>query len=74
MRTTLALDEDVFKVAKSLAQCQKVSLGHVISDLARRGLQSQERVSAPKGFPMFNVSPKAQPLTPEDVRSLDDET
>ena len=39
MRTTLDLDEDILRVAKHLAQERAQSLGRVLSDLARQGLQ-----------------------------------
>ena len=38
MRTTLTIDGDVLAAARDLAQAQRVSIGRVISDLARRSL------------------------------------
>jgi hypothetical protein len=40
MRTTLSIEDDVLYAAKSLARRQSRSLGEVISDLARRSLQT----------------------------------
>jgi hypothetical protein len=37
-RTTLDLDDDVLATAKAIARDRGVSLGRVLSDLARRGL------------------------------------
>jgi len=40
MRTTLDLDEDVLQVARELAAMRTSTAGRVLSDLARRGLES----------------------------------
>ena len=41
MRTTLALDDDVFAFARSEAQRQRISIGEAISRLARDGIRSR---------------------------------
>lgn len=41
MRTTLDIDVDVLAVAKELAASQRKTAGKVISELARKGLQSR---------------------------------
>jgi hypothetical protein len=38
MRTTLDIDDDVLQAAKELAEREKKTAGHVLSDLARRGI------------------------------------
>jgi hypothetical protein len=67
VRTTLNIDDDVLRAARSLAALQGKALGQVISELARRGLRP-----APPAFhedlPVFDVSEKAPPITPEMVR------
>ena len=40
MRTTLSIEDDVLYAAKSLARREGRTLGEVISDLARRALQT----------------------------------
>ncbi|HYU42030.1 MAG TPA: antitoxin [Vicinamibacteria bacterium] len=73
MRTTVDVDTDVLQAARSLARSQRRSLGRVLSDLARRGL-APRREDSRRGFPVFQVSPDAPPLTSETVaRALDDE-
>jgi hypothetical protein len=72
MRTTLSLDEDILRAAKSLAQAQAISLGAAVSELARRGLQ-RSRPAGTDDFPVFRVSPNARAITLEDVKSLEDE-
>jgi len=74
MRTTLQLDEDVYEAARSLAAAEGVSLGTVISRLARQGLAPKSRVRVRNGFPVFDVPDDAQAITPEMVkRAQDDE-
>ncbi len=46
MRTTLTIDDDVFFEAKRKAAAEKISIGSVLSDLARQALQAQEPVAA----------------------------
>lgn len=69
MRTTLQIDDDILRVARSLARSEGKSLGEVVSELARKGL----RPARPKrpdatGFPTFDIPADAPPLTPEMVR------
>jgi hypothetical protein len=75
MRTTLNLDPDIAQAARALARARAQSLGRVLSDLARRGLES-EAAKGPhpaSGFPVFRVSPGARPLTLEAVKQDEDE-
>ena len=69
MRTTLQLDEDVYRAAKSLAQAEQKSLGEVVSSLARKALAPDPRIRESSGFPVFSVSPGAAPITNEMVRA-----
>lgn len=69
MRTTLQLDEDVYRAAKSLAEREQKSMGEVISRLARRALAPDPRISESNGFPVFTVSPGAAPITNEMVKA-----
>ncbi len=41
MRTTLALDDDVFAYARERAQRERISIGQAISKLARDGMRKQ---------------------------------
>lgn len=42
MRTTLAIDDDVFLQARRLARERHISLGAVVSSLLREGIRSQQ--------------------------------
>ena len=75
MRTTLRLDDDVLRAARSLARTERKTVGQVVSELARRGLAPRPNRPSerPSAVPVFDVSPEAPPLTPEMVReALDD--
>ena len=76
MRTTIALDDDVYAAAEHLSRVSGERLGKVISKLARRGL---ERKPSPvrKGerrFPTFEI-PAGTPIIPATriERVLDEE-
>jgi hypothetical protein len=71
MRTTVDLDEDILKVAKHLAQERAQSLGRVLSDLARQGLQPLAHPKVRAGvIPTFPRKPGAQPVTMQTVKDL----
>jgi hypothetical protein len=73
VRTTLSLDEDVLSVARAVAAAEGVSLGEVVSRLARQGMTNTARV-AEADLPFFKVPADAPPITSEMVRrALDEE-
>ena len=73
VRTTLSLDAEVLAAARRIAQARSKSIGEVISELARRGLAGRAKVSAHKGFPVFQVPRDASPITLDDVKRDEDE-
>jgi len=73
MRTTLTLDPDVMSAARQIARARSKSIGEVISELARKGLETRGKVKSRQGFPVFQVSKNAAPLTPEDIHRAEDE-
>jgi hypothetical protein len=73
MRTTLELDDEVLAAARRIAAARSKSLGQVISDLARRGLETRPKITTRRGFPVFQVPGNARPLTLDDVRRDEDE-
>jgi hypothetical protein len=46
MRTTLAIDEDVFNIARQKAQREHVSIGAAVSELMRAGIRSLQMPAA----------------------------
>jgi hypothetical protein len=73
MRTTLTLDDDVLRAARSLARARALSLGAAVSELARTGLLQRRTSAEPAAFPAFDVPADAPTITLEDVRALEDE-
>lgn len=71
MRTTLDIEDDVLSVAKHLAQERQQSLGRVVSDLVRRGLQPAVQASVYAGaIPVLARKPGARPVTAQAVSEL----
>jgi len=60
MRTTLTLADDIYEAAKTLAASSGESLGKVISQLARRGLQPQDLGRAHGELAVFSVPATAE--------------
>jgi hypothetical protein len=69
----LDIDDDVLAAAKELARGADTSAGKVLSDLARRGLNAQEKRGAKLrgGVPVF--ASRGEVITSEHVRRLMDE-
>ncbi len=68
----MRLDDDVLNAARSIAGQQGRTLGDVLSELARRGLQPRQPRRSGL-IPAFDVSAATPSLTPEMVReALDD--
>ena len=59
MRTTLTLDDDVYKAALKMSRKSGERLGKVVSRLARTAL--------PRRFPVFAVSPNAPTMSVESI-------
>lgn len=77
MRTTLDIADDVLFAAREMARKEKRSCGEVISELARRALQSQGMVAGEGESEFYGFRPLPQRgvvVTKEIVdRLLDDE-
>jgi hypothetical protein len=74
MRTTLAIDDDVMAAARSLAQRQRMSVGEVISPLARQALGREvARAGSRNGVPLLPTGPDARPVMLELVNQFRDE-
>jgi hypothetical protein len=57
MRTTLELDDDLLTEVRLLARQQGVTLGHLISELARQSLLAKSAPRVRNGIPL--LVPKA---------------
>ncbi len=74
MRTTLTIDDDILRAAKTLAGQRKASIGAVISELARKGLNREPCLRyETEGVPVFEVREGAPVFGPDEVdRALED--
>ena len=74
MRTTISIDDDVLLAAKSLAHRDGSSIGAVISELARKGLNGgalDNKAPENDGFHGFRPLPKrGKPVTNELIDRL----
>lgn len=76
MRTTLAIDDDVFAYARAHAQRERISLGEAVSRLARQGIAAQGRPRTVRASPKSRYAllpARAETITTEHVRALMDE-
>jgi hypothetical protein len=80
MRTTLDLPEDLHRIATSLARHTGRSLGQVVAELMRRGLDSGGPGRVADAHAVYRLHPQTglpvvasrQPITEDDVKSMDD--
>jgi len=63
MRTTVELDDDLLTAAKRLAHQKGVTLGEVISDLARQALPAKVTIKMRNGVELF--PPRARGTKPD---------
>lgn len=73
MRTTLEIDDDILLAARELARQRGLSMGKVVSDLARQALTRATPCTTRDGIPQFPVQPDAGVVTLELVNQLRDE-
>ncbi|MDX1411901.1 MAG: hypothetical protein R3351_07060 [Nitrospirales bacterium] len=73
MRTTIDIEEDVLLAAKEIARQRGMTLGKVLSDLARKSLTRKSQVSKKHDLPLFPIKKDAAVVTLELVNQLRDE-
>ena len=77
MRTTVSIDDDVLLAAKSMANRQNLTLGEVLSNLARQALRRElkpgTKPALRNGVPLLPARAHANPVTLELVNQLRDE-
>jgi hypothetical protein len=75
VRTTLDIDDEILEVARSLATHRKESIGRVISDMARNGLNVRPPLTGPtrNGVRVIERAANAKPVTLDVVNNLRDE-
>lgn len=71
MRTTLSLEDDVFRAVKTYAESRSVGLGKAVSDLLRKGLTVRTPTRIITGLVVFDLPPGAPAVTTEQVKRLE---
>jgi negative regulator of replication initiation len=73
MRTTIKIDDELLRAAKSIAATEHKTIGEVISALLRKALLLKDYSEGDEGIPSFRVSENAPPLTPEMVSEAEED-
>ena len=73
MRTTLSLDDDVFKLVKTYAENRSLPMGKALSELVRRGLNAPVKTRVVNGLVVFDVPADSERVTSELVKRLEAE-
>jgi len=73
MRTTLSLDEDVFRLVKSYAENRSLAMGKAVSELVRRGLNAPVNTRLVNGLVVFDVPKNSETVTSALVKRLEAE-
>lgn len=73
MKMTIDIDDDIINAARNVAARDDRSVGDVISELARRGLQDHPLIAYKNGVPVILKGPGSKPVTLELVNELRDD-
>jgi hypothetical protein len=74
MRTTLNLDDDLLRAARSLARQRGESLGAVVSGLLRDALAPEPGFAYEMDVPVFVIREGATPITAEMVEAAGEDS
>jgi hypothetical protein len=73
VRTTLSLDDDVFRRVKSYAQSRSISVGKAVTELVRRGFTARRPTRIVNGLRVFDLPPDSPVVTTKQVKDLESE-
>ncbi len=71
MRTTLSLDDDIFRLVKRYAASRSLALGKAVSELVRRALAAPRPTRSLNGLRIFDLAPESPEVNPKKVRALE---
>jgi hypothetical protein len=71
MRTTVNLDDDVLRTAKTYAEDRSLTLGAAISELTRRGLAVPRPTRVVNGLRVFDLPADSPQVISKRVRELE---
>ena len=73
MRTTLSIDDDVFRIVKRYAASRSLKLGKAVSELVRRAVTTPRPMRMVNGILVFDLPPDSPRVTTKRVRELEAE-
>jgi hypothetical protein len=73
MRTTLSLDDDVFRLVKRYADSRSLGLGKAVSELVRRGFSLPRPTRSVNGLQVFDLPAESPRVSAKRVRELEAE-
>ncbi len=73
MRTTLTLDDDIFRLARRYARGRSVALGRAVSELVRRGFTVRRPTRTVHGLQVFDLPKDSPRVTRQTVEDLEAE-
>jgi hypothetical protein len=73
VRTTVRLDEDIYRVVKNVAEARGKTFGEVLSELARKGLDQPARIRFEDDLPTFELAEDSPLITSDLVRDILDD-
>ena len=72
MRTTVNLPDEIYELARAVANAKRISVGDAIGELVKRGLRSETRVDESTPFPRFAPRKGARAITLEATLEAED--
>ena len=73
MRTTLSLDDEAAAIAAKYAKARNTTLSKAVSELIVSATRRKPRIKYVDGFPVFDLGPREQPITTEQVKEMEGE-
>ena len=71
MRTTISIDDDVFRLVKRYAASRSLALGKAVSILVRRALTLPRPTQEMNGVQVFELPPDSPRVTTKKIQELD---
>ena len=71
MRTTLAIDDDIFHRVKKYAETRSIALGKAVSELVRRGFDAPPKTRRMNGLVVFDLPEDSPQVTSEQVKNFE---
>lgn len=73
MRTTLTLDDEIYRRVRQYAESRSLGLGKAMTELVRRGLATPQPTREVNGLKVFDLPSDSPPVTAKEVEELEGE-